>query len=121
MTIQEFKFLKLLNSVTSYSEAPFFYDSNDASIHLVDNTERLIPCHKLSSEINGLISSLEDKKYIEHIPTYGLDEENYRLTQKGLHRFQFSIETILKFLITSVFIPIVVAFVTTLITVMLQR
>lgn len=120
MTLQESKLLKLLNTLTFHSEDPFFYDPSDVSFHLAEDLERMLPCCALSSEINGLIDSLKDKKYIKSVPTYGLDEDRFCLTQKGIHRFQISIEAAVKFLVTSILVPAVVAFITALITAMLK-
>lgn len=119
MTIQELKLLNLLNRVTSHSEASFFYDSSDCSIRLVGTREHMVHCGKLSTEINGLFESLTDNKYIKPVPTYGLDSDHYCLTQKGIHRFQFSVGKIVKFIFTSILVPAAVAFVTALITTML--
>lgn len=120
MTIQECKLIKILNKITRKSESPFFYDSNDFSIHLDENEDSKIACGNLSREINGLIKSLWDKGFIESVPTYGIDKDRYCLTHKGIHHLQFSAEEKTKFIVRSVIIPVVVAAITAFFTVYIR-
>lgn len=111
MTFQQNKFLKLLNAITSNSEQEFFYDDECKSVVLVDS-DRKVDASAFSSQINGILCDLEEKKFIESLPTFGIDYTNYRLTYKGMHHYYFSFETVLGFLVKSVIIPIVVALIT---------
>lgn len=114
MTFQELKFLKLLHELTHRTEQVFIYDNFDCSVHLYSEFNVCLPCGKLSCEINSIINSLLDGGYISSYPTNGIDERCYRLTHKGLHPFQFSFAKFLSFLIRSIIVPIIVAFVTAL-------
>ncbi len=116
MTRQELKLIRKLNKLTSKSEIPFFYDISDSSVHLQDSSNRRISCEELDCEINALFQSLIIKHYITTIPVPGVDTDKYCLTHKGIHFAQFTVEKIISFLIKSIFVPVLVAALTTLIT-----
>ena len=83
-------------------------------MHLYENPSVELPCKELSTEIISLESSLAEQGYILLLPSQGLNDYNYRLTQKGLHYFQFSLSTLMSFLLKSILVPIAVAFITAL-------
>lgn len=114
MTIQEIRFLKMVHKLTDCTERVFYYDDYDSSIHLYSNTDISYPCGKLSTEITGILNSLVSKECISLLPPSGIDGNCYRLTHKGLHFFQFSLNQFVSFLFKSIIVPIVVAFITAL-------
>ncbi len=114
MTLQEIKFLRLIHKLTSKTEQSFYYDEFDHSLHLYENSSVKQPCEELSTEISSLESSLADEGYIVLLPSQGLNDQNYRLTHKGLHYFQVSLNALMSFLLKSILVPIIVAFLTAL-------
>ena len=114
MTLQEIKFLRLIHKLTSKTEQAFYYDEFNCSMHLYENSSVELPCKELSTEIISLESSLAERGYILLVPSQGLNDHNYRLTQKGLHYFQFSLNALMSFLFKSILVPIAVAFITAL-------
>lgn len=116
MTTQELQFLKMLLTLTGETEKPFYYDSSDFSVHTDGEVKQRFLCNNFYGQVEGIIKSLLDKGYIESVTVYGFDLDHYRLTHKGLHPFQFSMEKILKFLFKSIIVPVIVAFLTALIT-----
>lgn len=94
----------------------------DGEIYIDDNSQKLVtvcekgsPCteHRISrssDELVPLLEYLEGKNLIEILgPCF------FRLKYDGYHYFQAIISSVLHFLLTSVFVPIVVAFITTLV------
>ena len=82
MTLQEIKFLRLIHNLTSKTEQAFYYDEFNCSMHLYENSSVELPCKELSTEIISLESSLAERGYILLLPSQGLNDHNYRLTQK---------------------------------------
>lgn len=114
MTLQEFKFLKLVHKLTNKTEQTFYYNGSDYSIHLYKNNEIKLSCNKLSSEVNGIEDSLKTQGYLVLVSTGISHIKTYHLTHKGLHYLQNCLGTLLSFLFKSVLVPIIVAFITAL-------
>jgi len=115
MTIQQLQVLRLLYKLTERSEKTFFYDENDQSLVLFEYDGK-ITCSKLSHQILGLLENLQSKGYVEKLPDryFSIDDKLLRLTYKGLHPMHFSLESFVAFLIKSVAVPVIVAFITSL-------
>lgn len=114
MTLQEIKFLKLVHKLTNKTEQVFYYDDFHRSICLYGNSSIRQPCKELSVEVNSIENSLVDNGYLTLDPAEGLNDRNYRLTHKGIHYFQFSLNVLFSFLFKSILVPIIVAFITAL-------
>lgn len=71
---------------------------------------------KYENEISSIVSQLGKDGYLE----FTVNEYHFVLTQKGLHPYAFQWESIKEFLLKSVAIPVIVALITTLITLWLQ-
>lgn len=115
MTVQQLQVLKLLYKLTNHSEKRFYYDENEQLFFLYDGNG-IVNCSKFSSQIIGLLNNLQSYGYIEKVTinSFTVDDNILRLTYRGLHPLYFSVETVMGFLIKSIVVPIVVAFITAL-------
>lgn len=113
MIVQALIFLYRAKRVQMKEDGEIYID--DSSKKLVTACEEGGPCvgrsiHKSSDELVPLLEYLEGQNLLEiQGPCY------FRLKYDGYHYFQAIISSVLHFLLTSVFIPIVVAFITTLV------
>lgn len=115
MTIQQLKVLKLLYKLTDRSENIFYYDESAQAFILLEY-DKTIDCPKLSRQILGLMEDLQSKGYVEKLPDryFSIDDKLLRLTYKGLHPLHFSLESVVSFMLKSVVVPVIVAFITAL-------
>ncbi len=115
MTIQQLKVLKLLYKLTDRSENIFYYDESAQAFILLEY-DKTIDCPKFSRQILGLIEDLQSKGYVEKLPDryFSIYDKLLRLTYKGLHPLHFSLESFVSFMLKSVVVPVIVAFITAL-------
>lgn len=111
MTIQCNKVLRGLRRLTNKSETPFLPSYYKDSFSLINDADSIYECPQFKSEFDTILKSLEENGYIEQ--AYG---NFYSLTQKGLHPYQITFENVIHIFFTSILCPIIVAFITSLIT-----
>lgn len=97
---------KLTNNTAS--EIDFVYKDN--VIYMIRQPQRRIIVPKYANEFSTLIPVLVEKGYLTK------QKFGYQLTHKGIHPYAVGWETIKAFLIKSILIPVVVAFLTAALT-----
>lgn len=102
--------LEKLNEFTRYSEAKFANLDNRHIFTLLKDKSRSVDLKEYSGELTGILEMLEDEGYLVCESYY------FRLTQKGIHHSYLEWQTVKEFLFRSIFTPIVVAFLTSMIT-----
>lgn len=94
-----------------------------SSVHFENGVVTFIHIHdhwdEPDHQVYAVIKYLEGQGYIR-ISYLGKSPVGIALTEPGQHPYQFSVEVFKSFLIRSVLTPIVVAFITTLITLWLS-
>lgn len=117
MTIQSLIILNELRKIASSTDTLLSFVSDAPYICIFENPDVFFDYSKYSNEIQSIIKHLIDNGYL----VTGFNEMNFQLTQKGLHPFQAIISMIISFLFRSILVPIVVAILTTLVTLWLKE
>lgn len=104
--------LRNLKKLTGNTEQNISY-LHFTTCFCLDDADHTYDYGKYEDEIEGILSQLSNEGYIRY--NYG-NEYNFSLTQKGLHHHSLSFWSSVLFLAKNVGLPIVVAFITTLIT-----
>lgn len=117
MTYQCAVVLKHLRKLANNSEPLMTFVSDANIICLSDNASVFYDYTQYCKEITGIIQSLIEQGYLVN----GFNQYNFSLTQKGLHPYQLQFEKARQFLVKSIVVPILVAILTTLITLWLQK
>ena len=117
ITRQERQMLSKLCKLTNYTEARFTRFSGETEFFLLDDPSVKIDLSMYSNEIIGLLSLLEHEGYI--ISDAAGSES--MLTPKGIHYEYVRWNEIRNFLFRSIFTPIAVSTITTLITLWLTK
>ena len=118
MTIQS---IMLLNSLASFvvdEETVISFLEHTSSFCYANDLNKTLDYSKYSHEIHGIIKYLIDEGYLEY--AYANNTNFFRLTHRGLHRHQITIQNALDFLYRSIIVPIAVSLATTLITLWLN-
>lgn len=106
-----------LRKLTSNTEDLLSFLGDTYCICLVDDIDKTYDYTKYQGEIHSIIKQLVSDGYLE----YGYNEYNFILTQRGLHPYRFQWEACRSFLLRSILVPILVAFATTLLTLLMQE
>lgn len=109
--------LRGLRNLSTNTEDRFSFLDNSTCICLVKDYDQVFDYSRYQGEIHATIHQLILDGYL--MPD-DRNEYYFALTSKGLHPYRFQWEQIKLFLFRSVFVPIVVSVVTTLITMILQ-
>lgn len=109
--------LRGLQKLSANTEDRLSFFGSTTCICLVKDYDQVFDYSRYKGEIHSIIHQLILDGYL--IPC-DVGEYNFTLTSKGLHPYRFQWEQIKLFLFRSVFVPIVVSVVTTLITMILQ-
>lgn len=107
--------LKGLRQLSSNSEDVLCFLENTTCICRYDDYNQTYDYSPYKKEINNIIQQLIDDGYLTS--RYA---SSFSITLRGLHPYQFQWESLKKFLICSVFVPIFVSLVTTFIVIFLQ-
>ena len=108
--------LRELRNLSNNSEDVLSFLGNTNCICRDDDTDKTFDYSKYQGEIHTLIKALVTSGYLQ----YDINEFHFALTHRGLHPYQYQWETIKHFLLTSIFVPIVVSVITTLLTLLVQ-
>lgn len=111
MTIQCKRVLKGLRKLTHNSEESLAFLGGHNCIVLQSDYDTGYDYSKDEKEIHGIIETLSENGYINHV-----SDANFSLTHKALHLHWFAWEAVKHFLFHSIFVPIVVAFLTSIAT-----
>lgn len=109
--------LRGLRKISSNTEDLLSFWGNEPSISLVYDDSKNYDYTKYQGEIHSIIKQLVSDGYLE----YAQNEYNFTLTQRGLHPYHFQWEACKSFLLRSILVPILVAFATTLLTLLMQE
>lgn len=109
--------LSSLRKLSSNSECSLSFLGNTHQICLASDKSKIYDPAKYKGEINGIISQLVSDGYLE----YSYSNLSFHLTQRGLHPYRFQWESCKSFLLRSILVPILVAFATTLLTLLMQE
>lgn len=101
--------LEKLCNLTNGTETSLAFDEKNMKISLCSNPNKYITLEKFEGQIKGTIYQLKEDKYIQYEDV----DYIFHLTNKGLHRYWFSLETFKMFMIKSIVVPIIVALITT--------
>ena len=115
MTIQCIAVLRKLKSLTNNSEDDISFLGGSNSFCLLSDYKKCADYSKYKNEINGILDELSSNGYI--VFTY---KDNFRLTHKAVHSQQTFWLNVISIFVRSFLLPIIVAFITTLITLWLQ-
>lgn len=118
MTIQSIMLLNSLASFVVNEETIISFLENTSNFCYVNDLNKTLDYSKYSHEIHGLIKYLVDEGCLEY--AYENNTNFFKLTHKGLHRHQITIQNALDFLCRSIIVPIVVSLATTLLTLWLN-
>lgn len=102
--------LKQIKHFVNNSSSEFEFVYRDNVIYMLNNPSHRFVIPKYSNELDTLVSVLLENKYLVK-SKYG-----YRLTHKGMHPYEVGWETLKSFLIKSILVPVVVAFLTAVLT-----
>ena len=106
-----------LRKLSSNTEDILSFLSGTYCIRLLSDTSKTYDYTKYNGEIVSIISQLVSDGYLK----YSFNECNFTLTQRGLHPYRFQWESCKSFLLRSILVPILVAFATTLLTLLMQE
>lgn len=110
------KVLKGLRKISRNSEITLGFLEETTCICREDDFDVVYDYFTYRGEIHSIINHLSEEGYL-------ICEQNinfFSLTQKGLHPYRFTWDAIKHFLLTSVLIPIIVAFITSLLTLLVE-
>lgn len=115
-SIQSMIVLRNLKKLSGNTENVITYLGNTTCFCLYSDYkfEKTYDYQKYSHEIHALIDSLEKQGYIKF---ENGSEDYFKITEKAFHPFQEPLYTFLGFLVKSIFIPIFVSLITTLVTI----
>lgn len=111
MTLQCYNVLHNLRKLTNKSTTPFLPSYYQDSFSLQNKPDSVYKCPEYEHEFSSILESLVENGYIKQS-----SGSFYCLTHKGIHPYQFTIDTVIHVFFTSILCPIVVSFITTLIT-----
>lgn len=112
VTRQERQMLSRLCEFTGYTESRFARYEGSCEVFLIDDPSRKVDLSMYSKEIEGLLYLLETEGYM----ACNASGTESRLTPKGLHYEYVRWTEFKNFLLTSVFTPIAVSAITTIVT-----
>lgn len=107
--------LNELRKLSSHTESTFVLYAYPHYIFLA-NTDKSFEYDKYKEEIFGIIEQLVSDGYLK----YTINQNYFCLTHKGLHKYQFEWDSFKSFLFRSIFVPVLVSFITTLLTLLVQ-
>lgn len=107
--------LNELRKLSSHTESTLVLYINPHYICL-ENTGKVFNYIKYKDEIFGIIEHLVSDGYLK----YTINQNHFCLTHKGLHKYQFEWDAFKSFLFRSIFVPVLVSFITTLLTLLVQ-
>lgn len=110
------KVLSELRKLSSSTDDILCFLGDTCCISLYSDYTKTYDYSNYSGEIRSIVKQLVNDGYME----YSVNEYHFSLTQKGLHPYRFTWDSIKHFLFTSVLVPIVVAFVTSLLTLLIE-
>lgn len=110
------KVLKNLRKLSQNSEDVLCFLGDKPYICRSDDFSQFYDYTPYQKEIFGIIRQLAEDGYLQ----YDFNEYHFSITQLGLHPYQFKWESIKSFLFTSVFIPVVVSIITTILTLIIK-
>lgn len=104
------KVLKLMKKLTNGSDIEMFWSPYDLSIYLADqcNSEHRIDCSKYENDMHVIIAKLFEEKCLRE----GRTPYYFYLTYDGLHPWAITWEKAKNFILRSICVPIIVAFIT---------
>ena len=119
LTYQTYKLLRTLRKF----KIPYIYESLDGNLkcRIVEKEELYLKNNDLVFSYNRdnfLIARVDEIKYLESESYITINKRNIEFTHKGYRHFQISLIDLGKFLGRSVITPIVVSFITALLTVL---
>lgn len=117
MTLQSKKVLKGLKILTDNTECEFSYLYNSTCFCLITDLDKTYDYKKYENEIGSIITLLIQDGYIVKTS----DCFTFQLTQKAIHSKSFAFHQIGKFLLSNVFVPVVVSIITTLLTLLITK
>ena len=104
--------LKHLKKLTDNTDRTISYLYNTTFFCLEDNDKQTYDYRKYQNEIESIIDELVNNGFLN----YNGNIYNFSLTQKGLHKTFLTVQSSVLFLIQNFALPIIVSFVTTMIT-----
>lgn len=118
MTIQS---IMLLNSLASFAvdeETAISFLEFTSCFCYENDLDKTLDYSKYSHEIHGMTKYLVDEGCLEYV--HENNTNSFKLTHKGLHRHQITMQNALDFLCRSIIVPIAVSLATTLLTLWLN-
>lgn len=116
MTFQCAAVLRGLKKLTNNSETDISFLGSTTCFCLLSDINKCFDYDKYQNEINGILDELEKNGYL----VFTTDKNNFRLTHKAVHSQQTFWLNVISIFVRSFLLPIIVAFITTLITLWLQ-
>lgn len=116
MTYHCKKVLKNLRNISKNTESTLCWFVDNKQICLFDDYDSYYDYSEFQNEIHGILSVLIQDGYLSP----GMNQYFFSLTYKGLHPYLVTWESLKHFLMTSIFIPIVVSVLTSIIVLWLQ-
>lgn len=122
MTIQALIFLHQIKTVQQSELGTIWIDDEKKEMQTVIDEENCIPLKPKAISLKRKWQSVDSMT--DYLQQEGLLEQPHRgyyfLTHQGYHYTQTVISSLLRFLLTSIAVPVAVAFLTTLITLWIQ-
>lgn len=123
MVFQEFLLLQKMKKAQNTSSHIVCIDAFSGFVYtsgVSRDYRKIVPLPEfISSDVFPLLEGLECEGFILSVPSSGQDPI-YKITHKGEHLLQRMVWFVLRFLCTSILVPIVVSIITTLIIARLQ-
>ena len=108
--------LNNLRTLSNGSEVALTFLGNTHCICLFNDYDKTYDYSKYKGEINSILNQLVSDGYL----LLNTADNTFSLTQHGLHPYQFQWDAFKSFLFKSIFVPSVVSFVTTILTLLAQ-
>lgn len=114
LTIPAKRTLKAFKKLTGFTNRPFTFYDGTCVFFIYPHEDQGVDLSIYSGEMDSILDLLEGEGYLEYSHT------ELRLTQKGIHDEYIKWSEFRKWLCESVFTPIAVSAVTTLVTIWLK-
>lgn len=108
--------LKNLRTLTDGIDAVLSFLGNHPCICLWDNYDKTYDYSEYQDEIKSIINQLISDEFLAPGPV----SSTFFLTQRRIHPYQFQLDAFRSFLFRSILVPIVVSFVTALLTLLVR-